>query len=319
MLIGLNCLQVLFLRYTKISQDKLCMLLHKCSPSKLKVLDSEFEIPAFANGTLKRPSTILVSAHFERNGIIHFMSQNWFIETLQISNHQLRSNVKDADLLQMNDPMILLGQPFNPDDGFGRLEGDINITFEGVKSVLGKFGRTILNLKMSGVSFVDLAYIRSNCSYLMYFIVERVELVSNLDDNESLSFPHLKFFRCIDNPHHLSWGERQLAEILSSPNLSLIMLSHCDCLTDRCLTLAYKKHQFKKLENLALRQCNNIHIETFILVFLKTKKSLKKLTLVQCNPFRTASSQLRLIQRVKQIDEKILIEFPSLSYLPMFQ
>lgn len=318
LLIGLKCLQVLFLRYTEISQDKLCTLLHRCSPSRLNVLDSEFEIPAFANGTLQRPPTILVSAHFEQKGIIHFMSQNLLFENIQITHHQLRCQVRDADLLQMNDLMISLGQPFDPYNFFGLLEGDINITFEGIKSVLDKFGSTIVNLKISGVSFVDLAYIRSNCSYLTSFFVEQVESISNLDDNESLSFPRLKVFRCIDDPHHLSWGERQLAEILSNPNLTSIMISHCDRLTDRCLKFAYKKHHFKKLENLALRQCNNIHIESFILVFLKTKKSLKKMTLVQCHPFQTASSQRRLIQRVKQIDEKIQIEFPSLPYLPMF-
>lgn len=277
LLVGLEFLQVLFVRCKKINQDKLCLLLQNYSPSSLKVLDSEFEIPAFANKTLQRPPTSLVSAHFKGNGMIHLKTiQNLFFSNIQTSNLQLRSHVKDADLLQMNDPMILIGQPFVPEQVLDRhREADCIITFEGIKSVLGKFGRTILDLKIDGIPFVDLSYIRSNCPYLKSLVVEFVDSISNLDNNRSLSFPHLEMFRCIDHPNsHTSWGERELAEMLSSPNLRSIMISNCDRLSNRCLQFAFNKHQFEKLESLKLQNCNNLKIEALMQDLLKSLQSL---------------------------------------------
>ncbi len=290
MIKGLDRLESLFIRNTRVTQEKTLELLERAR--NLRYLDHSFPIPSSLPNVV-RPISEVVSVIFVSWGQITLEMKFNLTSNTRVTYHFVGVCTSDHDLL--NDVDFLRSTRATTVDPV--------VTFDGIFNFLGKYGKSLETLVLFDIANVNVSVILSRCPKLVHLSL----LSNNSYSDSSTLYPlvsslFLKTFVCFcDSRSMLTSGccsHRDLIHILASPNLEEVIVANCDAVTDSIFQAAFACHGLKKMKHMHFTNCRFITSAAFVGTIMSACTSLRTLELYHCEHFDSLENRVYFAQMV---------------------
>lgn len=292
MIKGLDRLESLFVRNTRVTQEKTLELLKRAR--NLRYLDSSFPIPSSLPNVV-RPISEVVSVIFVSWGQTTLDMKFNLTPNTRVTYNFVGVPTSDHDLL--NDVEFLCSTRATAANRV--------LTFAGISNFLGKYGNSLQNLTLFSIANVNVSVILSRCPKLVH-----LSLLSNISYSVSSSALHppvaslfLKtlVFYCdlrLSRLPSCCCSRSYLIQILASPNLEEILFANCDAVTDSVLQAAIACHGLKKIKHMHFTNCRFITTAAFVGTIMSACTSLLTLRLYDCEHFDSLENRAYFAQMV---------------------